>query len=75
MGVHNFCIDSEDRPDAIPWFDMRDLEVDEAVQEARDDIEMWGDGIDLNAADADADEMRQIEYDMHNYFLNALVPE
>ncbi|KAH9922087.1 uncharacterized protein B0H18DRAFT_833061, partial [Fomitopsis serialis] len=76
MSIHNFCIDNDDHPEAIPWFDWRDPEVDAAIELARagilDDEEMGNVG--GPAEEQPGDDLRELGHQMREELFNVLFP-
>lgn len=73
MSVHNFCIDCNDQPKSIPWFDTRDAEVKDAVAFRREHMDINNVGED-EGEDAETRSLKKQGHRMREEIFNHLFP-
>lgn len=76
MSAHNFCIDCGDQPESIPWFDVRDMEVNEAVAFGREHMDLEDVVADLldEEEDVEAMTLKAQGYCLREEIFNHLFP-
>lgn len=73
MSVHNFCINCNDQPKSISWFDTRDAEVEDAVAFEREHMNINNVGED-EGEDAETRSLKEQSYRMREEIFNHLFP-
>lgn len=76
MAVHNFCIDNDDHPEDIPWFDPKDPWVDAAVRLAREGLDD-AEGAFADGDNDDTDEAEHVRLEglaLREFILNLTFP-